>query len=259
MFLLVIILFLILLLIKDLFQNLEPGYFIVENLLDGEQLKYILNLWKNKNYSDIKYYFKNKTIQDKIKNYFGENYIFIDYTYMIENSAIHTYHRDYTSSRNYNNLKYPSYTMILYLDESDTGLNIIPGSHKDNYPLYILNKSKKIKAKPGSAVIFDADILHSGTPSINTSRHCIQFKIIHKDDVNKLKHLLDYHVLINRPNNKSLYIKYIETVFTRHFPIILDFFQETIKSSFVENKTYVQKFISSFVFSNKDFYKPIRI
>lgn len=259
MFIFLILLFIILVLIKDLVKNVEPGYFIVEELIDREEVKNILEMWKYKNYSQIKYYFKNKTIKDKIKKYFGEDYTLIDYTYIIENSAIHTYHRDYTSSKNYNNLKYPSYTMILYLDDSDTGLNIIPGSHKDNYPIYVLDKSKKLKANPGSAIIFDADILHAGSTSIETKRHCIQFKIIHKDDINKLKHLLDYHVLINRPNNKYLYTRYIETAFTRHFPIFLDFFQETIKSSFSENKSHIQKFISSVIFSNKDFYKPIRV
>lgn len=38
-----------------------------------------------------------------------EDCMLIDYSYIIEDSSIHTYHRDYTSSKNCNNLKYPSY------------------------------------------------------------------------------------------------------------------------------------------------------
>ena len=69
------------------------------------------------------------------KKIFGDDYVLINYIYMIENSSIHTYHRDYTSSRNYNNLLHPSYTMILYLDKDENELNIIPGSHLDNCPI----------------------------------------------------------------------------------------------------------------------------
>ena len=52
------------------------------------------------------------------------------------------------------------------------------------------------------AIIFDADILHSGAIiNNNKRRHCIQFKIIHKDDIQKLPKLLKYHVLIDKKND----------------------------------------------------------
>lgn len=174
--------------------------------------------------------------------------------------VIHTYHRDYTSSYNYNKLSHPSYTMILYLDNSDTGLNVIPGSHEDQISIYLLDKSKKLNVDMGTAILFDADLIHSGSITDgNVSRHCIQFKILHKDDIGKMPWLDNFHDLINRPNNKSTFIKQIESGFTKHFPIIMDTFNETIKSSFSEDKSLIQKFTSSLVFSNEDFYKPIRI
>lgn len=261
MFLYILLFIITCLIIRDTLQKNEDGYFILDNLLPKNEIQIILTLWANKNYSDIKSYFlSNEDIKNKIKSILGEEYVLIDYTYIIEDSAIHTYHRDYTSSKYYNNLENPSYTMILYLDNSDTGLNLIPGSHLDNSYIYALDKSVKLNFNPGSAILFDADILHAGSVNNNdTKRHCIQFKIIHKDDITKLPHLLNYHVLINRPNNKSSIVKYIETSLTRHFPIFLDLFQETIKTSFTEDKSSIQKLISSIIFSNKDFYKPIRI
>jgi ectoine hydroxylase-related dioxygenase (phytanoyl-CoA dioxygenase family) len=221
-----------------------------------------LKKWEQKNYSEIKNFFLNNSqINYKIKNILGKDYILIDYCYLIENSAIHTYHRDYTSSMKYNNLTFPSYTMILYLDNSDTGLNVIPGSHNDNVSIYLIDRSEKLNFDAGTAILFDADILHAGTASDgnNVERHCIQFKIIHKDDLNKMPWLDNFHVLINRPNNKSLIMKNIEANLTKHLPIFMDNTQDIIKSAFSEEKTSIQKFISSLVFSNEDFYKPIRI
>ena len=237
------------------------GYVIIENLINEKDVKNILDLWENKNYHDIKGYFlKNNSINKKIKNILSDNYELIDYVYIIENSAIHTYHRDYTSSRVYNNLKYPSYTMILYLDDTNSGLNVIPGSHDDNGSIYLKDKSVRLNVNKGSAILFDADMLHAGSAiDVDTKRHCIQFKIIHKEDIEKVPHLLNYYVLINRPNNKTHFLKNIETGITKHVPIFMDTFNDSIKSSFVEEKTSLQKWISSLVFSNKDFYKPIRI
>jgi hypothetical protein len=255
-FLIIIVLFILNLI------RYEKGYKVV-SLLKENQVKYILNKWHQRDYDSIKEYFLNNSDRDvkqQIIKLFGNDYILIDYIYMIENSAIHTYHRDYTSSQNYNNLTKPSYTMILYLDDFDNELNLIPGSHLDSCPIYLFDKSKKISVKPGMAIIFNADILHSGAIiDSNRQRHCIQFKIIHKDDILKLPKLLNYHVLIDKKNDKPILTKKIESNLTKHFPIFMDITQDIIKESFTETKTPLQTFISDFVFSDKDFYKPIRI
>ena len=242
----------------------ETGFTIIKSLINKEKIDMILKKWEQKKYSEIKDFFltgeNSDKIREKIKNILGKDYILIDYCYLIENSAIHTYHRDYTSSMNYNNLNHPSYTMILYLDNSDTGLNLIPGSHNDNISIYLVDKSEKLNFDAGTAILFNADVLHAGTASDgNVSRHCIQFKIIHKDDLNKMPWLDNFHVLINRPNNKSLIMKTIESNLTKHLPIFMDNTQDLIKSAFSEDRTPIQKFISSLIFSNEDFYKPIRI
>lgn len=239
----------------------DPGYFTMDNLLSNKEVDLIDYYWDKRDFGSIKNFFSNNTkIINKIHENLSNDYILIDYTYIIENSAIHTFHRDYTSSKNYNNLTHPSYTMILYLDNSDTGLNIIPGSHSDNTYVYLYNQAKKLSFVPGKAVIFDADILHAGSIINNDiKRRCIQFKIIHKDDIHKLPSLQNYHVLINRPNNKSISLKEFESMLTRHFPIFMDIFQEHIKTSFTEDKSAIQNIVSQIIFSDTDFYKPIRI
>jgi ectoine hydroxylase-related dioxygenase (phytanoyl-CoA dioxygenase family) len=233
----------------------------MDNLLSKNEVDLVLSYWDKGDFVFIKQFFlNNQNITSKIHEILPEEYVLIDYTYVIENSSIHTFHRDYTSSKNYNNLKYSSYTMILYLDDSDTGLNIIPGSHKDNSCIYFYNRAKKLHFIPGTAVIFDADILHAGSiVDSEVKRRCIQFKIIHRDDRGKLLSLQNYHVLINRPNNKFILLKEIESILTRHFPIFMDIFQGHIKTSFSEDKTMIQNIVSKIIFSDTDFYKPKRI
>lgn len=235
----------------------EDGYKIVKNLLNDEEMRKINLLWDNKNYKELKHFFMQN---NKLKNILNNDYVLIDYSYFIENSAIHTYHRDYTSSQKYNNLDFPSYTLILYLNNSDIGLNLIPGSHVDENWFYIIDKSKKLKFNKGDAIIFNADILHAGSAlSQDIKRRCVQFKIIHKNDIYKMPWLLNFHVLINRPNKKINLFKKIEASSTRQFPIIMDLTNKIIKTSFNEDKSFLQKIFSKFLFSNEDFYKPINI
>lgn len=239
----------------------DSGYVIITDLINKNDVEKLLIDWDGKNYKNVKLFFKNNNeIDKKINDILGDDYTMIDYTYMIENSAIHTFHRDYTSCQNYNNLEHPSYTMILYLDDSDTGLQVIPQSHNDNKWVYLRDKSKKLYFKSGTAILFNANLLHSGyIVNGEVKRHCIQFKVIHKNDIEKMPWLQDFHVLINKPNNKSENVKYLEMKATMHLPIFMDIFQSMIKTSFHEDKTYLQKTISNMIFSDADFYKPIRI
>lgn len=247
---------------SEMIRVKDRGYFIVREILDKQETDTAVKDWEMKNYKKIKEFFmNNQSIKNIIKEKLNDEYVLINYSYFIENSAIHTYHRDYTSCKNYNNLKFPSYTMILYLDDSDTGLNLIPGSHRDFFSFYIMDKSHQLHFKKGSAVIFDADILHAGTSQMSgkIDRKCIQFKIIHKEDISKLPWLQNFHMLIDSPNDKNYYIKVLEAGLTKHFPFFMDSTQTIIKTSFNEEKTFIQKLISMVVFSNTDFYKPKKI
>jgi ectoine hydroxylase-related dioxygenase (phytanoyl-CoA dioxygenase family) len=219
-------------------QVYEPGYVVIEKMIPEHHLKNLLKQWDARDFQSIKKYFLNNTeINQRITQLLGSDYHLIDYTYVIEDSSIHTFHRDYTSSRKYNGLSNPSYTMILYLDDSKSGLNLIPGSHKNLSPIYLYDQAVNLAFAPGSAIIFDADILHAGSVIDGQSkRHCIQFKIIHKDDVHKMPHLLNYHVLINRPNVKNIQSKNIEAIITKQFPVFMDLSNGVIKTAFSEKK-----------------------
>jgi hypothetical protein len=263
-FLLILILFWILSIIeyKIDYQGLEKsGYLIKNNLLTESEVHYLLHYWNNKDYTSIKYFFKNNiNMENTVTEIFGNDYILLDYTYIIEDSSIHTFHRDYTSCKQYNKLDNISYTMIIYLDSPDYGLDVIPESHNNIQSVYMMNSAISIRCDSGSAIIFDANLLHSGTLKVGQpSRHCIQFKIVHKDDISKIPHLLGQHVLNNRQNDKSYTLKQIERYLTQHFPIFMDMNNGIIKTSFSDNKTFMQKIVSSLVFSNQDFYKPIHI
>jgi hypothetical protein len=115
-----------------------------------------------------------------------DGYEFMDYIYMIKNVALSTFHRDVTSSKHVYKTTYPVYTLILYKNEGEL-LSVCPRSNQ-SYP-FVWSSIVNVKGKKGTAFLFDCDLLHAGCTNYCKEREVIQYKICHRDDLNKLKHL----------------------------------------------------------------------
>jgi hypothetical protein len=113
-------------------------------------------------------------------------YVFIDYIYKIKNVSLSTFHRDVTSSKKVYNTKHTVYTLILYNYDGDL-LSVCPGSNQ-TYP-FVWSSIVNINGKSGTAFLFDSDLLHAGCLNNCIKRDLIQYKICHKDDLDKLNHL----------------------------------------------------------------------
>jgi len=128
-------------------------------------------------------------------------YIFIDYIYKIQNSALSTFHRDVTSSQYIHKTKYPVYTAILYKYSGEL-LSFCPGSNK-TYP-FVWSRITNIHGKAGTVFLFDCDILHAGCDNnCEVMREVLQYKICHKDDLERLRGLSKINVTKNEINCKS--------------------------------------------------------
>ena len=114
-------------------------------------------------------------------------YMFIDYIYKIQNSTLSTFHRDVTSSQYIYKTKYPVYTAILYKYSGEL-LSICPGSNK-TYP-FVWSRITNIHGEAGTVFLFDCDILHAGCDNnCSVTREVLQYKICHKDDLERLREL----------------------------------------------------------------------
>jgi ectoine hydroxylase-related dioxygenase (phytanoyl-CoA dioxygenase family) len=131
-----------------------------------------------------------KELQKDILHQLPKEYVFIDYVYKINNVALSTFHRDVTSSQHNYNTTYPVYTVILYKYTGDL-LSVCPRSHK-NYP-FAWSSIYNISGKPGTVFLFDCDLLHAGQTNKCKDREVLQYKLCHKDDLQKLNHLQGIH------------------------------------------------------------------
>jgi hypothetical protein len=93
---------------------------------------------------------------------------------------------DVTSSQKIFNTKYPIYTLILYKYSGEL-LSLCPGSHH-TYS-FVWSRIVNVTGDSGTAFLFNSDVLHAGRTNQCKERKVIQYKLCHKEDVEKLKNL----------------------------------------------------------------------
>lgn len=126
----------------------------------------------------------NRPTADEVLKQLPDGYMFLNYRYTIEGCTLSTFHRDVTSSQYVFKTKHPVYTFITY-DYDGPALSVCPGSHKTTP--FLINRPVIVNAK---SVLFNCDVVHAGSLNLEKKpRRAVQYKIAHKDDLGKLKHL----------------------------------------------------------------------
>jgi hypothetical protein len=164
----------------------------------------------------------------------NEHYQFQDYIWIIEKSSVHTCHRDNNGDFFNKNQKYPSYTMLVYLEDMDKCLGVIPESHKNpnSYFIDYSNSLTNLLCKNGDSIIFNANLIHVGTFNEKDDNLRIQLKVTHKEDIPFIFYYQNFHKILNQDNNIPIYLRKIQKNLSCTFPGISNWTQnENIKTS----------------------------
>jgi ectoine hydroxylase-related dioxygenase (phytanoyl-CoA dioxygenase family) len=217
-------------------------------------------LCKNEKYELLKKYLLNNfKLKKEINRNLTCDYQLHDYIFIIKKSNIHTCHRDNNGSF-YNKLqKYPSYTMIIYLENMESCLSIIPTSHISPQNRWWWNITKNplenVLCNEGDVIIFDANTIHAGSLPMSSSSRLnnirIQLKLSHRDDLNILFFYQKYNKMLNQENNMYLQLNKFQQNISCMFPIVSDLTQPEHKTK--ANGTN-NKMLSFMLSGNNEFY-----
>lgn len=191
----------------------EDGICILRDVFTSAQLDELVKICSTDDYKIAKEnIIGNVKLLDTLKKKTGEGYVFHDYIFVIKKSAIHTCHRD-SNGDMFNDILNPSYTMILFLEDMDKCLGVIPSSHKDkhSFEYNFTNKVKQVLCKKGDILLFNANIIHAG--SLNEGKPDalrIQMKFSHKDDLHLLDYYSNYNKILKKENTNPFYMKKIQ-------------------------------------------------
>lgn len=238
----------------------DKGFKKIPQILEKKDVDKIMEWIREKQYKNVYQYIVNhSSVLSRIKSFSGisSEYVFQDYSYFILKSRVHTCHRDNNGTFFNPNQKYPSYTIIFYLEDIGQGLDVIPGSHLLKTP-FISNSTVPIDVQIGDAILFDANLIHAGSIHPYDSIR-IQMKISHPLDISTLSFYQDFHKVLNKPNTSSNYFLHLQKWFSCHFPIFSDVFMEqedkqSWRGSETATVSWAQKIFSFFVYGDADYY-----
>jgi ectoine hydroxylase-related dioxygenase (phytanoyl-CoA dioxygenase family) len=272
---LIIVLIIILLIVIKIFfysdiieENSEKynlhtdGIQLYKNVFNNSEIVELIDKCNKENYVDVKMtLLKHPKLLNLIYNSTSNQYIFQDYIWIIKKSVVHTCHRDNNGDFFNEKQQYPSYTMLIYLEDMEKCLGILPNSHTDlnSYNINLFQNVVNIPCKKGDVILFNANLIHVGCINKKYDNLRIQMKVSHKDDIDKLQYYQNFNKILNKDNNLPVFLRKGQLQFSCMFPILSNLTQnENIRTARGSDNGvevgFSQKTFSYLFYGNPDFY-----
>jgi len=240
----------------------DHGYCLLRNVFSLESLQTLQTWCHDGNYQDIQTFLLNNTpLMDALRTVTTTDHVFQDYIWIIQKSAVHTCHRDNNGDFFNKGQQWPSYTVLVYLENMDKCLAVLPDSHldPDSYWINATQQMENILCQAGDVVIFNANLIHVGTFNEKEDNIRVQLKWTHRDDVAKIDYYQDFHKVLNQDNQWPVPLRKMQRNLSCTFPGISNLTQtENIRTARGSdngvNIGVPQQVFSYLFYGNKDFY-----
>jgi hypothetical protein len=151
--------------------------------------------------------------------------------------------------------------MLVYLENMEKCLGIIPKSHQSQYTnaVNITDNVTDIVCNAGDVIVFNANLIHVGTLTNKDDNLRVQMKISHPDDLSVLGYYQNFNKVLNKENANPIAMRKMQRGFTCAFPFLSDLTQSeninTARGTADGAKiSDMQKWFSYFFYSRSDFY-----
>ena len=240
----------------------KDGVCLFPKVLSSAQIQHLSQACVEGNYKEAKeHLLQDKRLIRLLKQTLGQEYQFQDYIWIIQKSSVHTCHRDNNGDFFNKGQKYPSYTLLLYLEDMEKCLGVIPTSHKDvnSFNVNPTNKVETLLCKKGDAIIFNANLIHVGTIQPKDDHLRIQMKVTHREDIPTLSYYQDFNKILKKDNTMPKELLQFQKNVSCMFPYVSNLTQsDNIQSARgTDNGETIglpQKVFSYWFYGNSDFY-----
>lgn len=240
----------------------KDGVCLFPQVLSSKQIEHLSQACVEGNYKEAKeHLLQDKRLIGLLKQTLGEAYQFQDYIWIIQKSSVHTCHRDNNGDFFNKCQLYPSYTLLLYLEDMEKCLGVIPTSHKDvnSFNVNPTNKVETLLRKKGDAILFNANLIHVGTIQSKDDHLRIQMKVTHRKDIPTLSYYQDFNKVLKKDNTMPKELLQFQKNVSCMFPYVSNLTQsDNIQSARgTDNGETVglpQKVFSYWFYGNSDFY-----
>jgi hypothetical protein len=211
------------------------GFCICKDVLPPQKTAKYKELCQKGDYETVKMELLEEPEMLSLKNKcLGGDYRFQDYIWIIQRSSVHTCHRDNNGDFFNENQKYPSYTLLVYLENMEKCLGVIPKSHTNLYTnaMNFKDPVENLLCNCGDAILFNANLIHVGAMNAKEDNLRIQLKLTHKDDIHTIGYYENFHKILNQPNQLPTFLRRMQKNASCMVPIVSDWTQtENIRTS----------------------------
>lgn len=243
----------------DKYNLKRDGFCVLKNVFSPSQIQHLKKECNRDNYKKVKdELITNQKLNSIIKNCTSKDHGFQDYIFIIKKSAVHTCHRDGNGDFFNEGQKFPSYTMILFLEDMEKCLGVVPQSHKsvDAFNFNFTEGVTNVVCEKGDIVLFNANLIHVGALNSRDDNLRVQMKVTHKDDVPVISYYNNYNKILKEDNMIPFYIRRAQQKLSCMFPIFSNWSQSEIRRTSVkgEQTGMFQKMFSYVFYGNSGFY-----
>ena len=192
------------------YQLNSNGIQVFQNMFNDDEIRDMKNHCDKKDYKKVKMYLlSHPKLRKLIDENMGDQYIFQDYIWIIKKSVVHTCHRDNNGDFFNKGQKYPSYTMLVYLENMDKGLGVIPNSHNEmnSYNFNLVDPIINLPCNQGDVIIFNANLIHVGSMNKKDDHLRMQLKVTHKDDIKHIKYYENFNKILDNDNHLPVVLR----------------------------------------------------
>ena len=240
----------------------KDGACLIRQAITETEVSTIKKLCEKGEYRNAKrLLIENLRLNQLIREKTGPDYIFQDYVWIIQKSTVHTCHRDNNGDFFNENQKHPSYTLLVYMEDMEKCLGVVPGSHlvEGSYGVNLKDPVFNMMCSKGDAILFNANLIHVGAINDRDDNLRIQLKVSHKEDIETLSYYQNFNKIVNRDNIIPKNMLYVQKNISCMFPFVSDLSQgENIKTARGTSDGaqigFFQRMFSLVFYGNSEFY-----
>jgi len=172
-------------------------------MLNEDEINKIKSDCDRKEYKKVKMYLlDHPELRKIIDDQLNDDYVFQDYIWIIKKSVVHTCHRDNNGDFFNQGQKHPSYTMLVYLEDMEKCLGVIPNSHVDakSYEWNLYDPTIHLPCKKGDVILFNANLIHVGSINKKDNHLRMQLKVTHKEDIQTIGYYQNFNKILDEDN-----------------------------------------------------------
>lgn len=211
------------------------GFQVYKDVLDIPDIQTIKMDCDKKEYKKTKQFLReHPKLRKLIEQQLGDEYVFQDYIWIIKKSVVHTCHRDNNGDFFNKNQKHPSYTMLIYVEDMEKCLGVIPQSHRhlSSFAMNITDPTINLPCSKGDVIIFNANLIHVGSMNKNDNNLRMQMKVTHRDDVKHIQYYENFNKIMDTTNTLPTCMRRAQKRLSCMFPMISNLTQnENIRTA----------------------------